>query len=103
MSVAFYVSLKSEPLPHMHILVVGLEFIISCYNCCNQISMPIFLKFTNECYVLARPSEPLRLVRFRPHHFFAEVGVVLFARALIITLLFSLGKMASMLDSKGEL
>ncbi len=50
-----------------------------------------------------RPSEPLRLVRFRPHHFFAEVGVVLFARALIITLLFSLGKMASMLDSKGEL
>ncbi len=42
--------------------------------------------------VRTRPSEPLRLVRFRPHHFFAEVGVVLFARALIITLLFSLGK-----------
>ncbi len=33
---------------------------------------------------LARPSGP--------QHFFAEVGVVLFARALIITLLFSLGK-----------
>ncbi len=41
---------------------------------------------------LTRPSEPLRLVRFRPHHFFAEVGVVLFVRALTITLLFSLGK-----------
>ncbi len=42
-------------------------------------------------------------MRFRPHHFFAEVGVVLFARALIITLLFSLGKMASMLESKDVL
>ncbi len=39
-----------------------------------------------------RPSEPLRLVRFRPHHFSAEVGVVLFARAL-----------ASMLESEGEI
>ncbi len=35
---------------------------------------------------------------------FCEVGVVLFARALIITLLFSLDvKMALMLESKGEL
>ncbi len=54
--------------------------------------------WTGLCFI---PT--LRLVRFRPHHFFAEVGVVLFARALIITLLFSLGKMASMLESKGEL
>ncbi len=57
----------------------------------------------HSCRASTRPSEPLRLVRFRPHHFFAEVGVVLFARALIITLLFSLGKMASMFESKGEL
>ncbi len=47
------------------------------------------------------PSEPLRLVRFRPHHFLPKWAWFCLRERL---LLFSLEvKMASMLESKGEL